>query len=64
MQTRITSAETLLTIAEASEYLRCSSVFIWKLRKQGKLKALNAGRKVLIQKSEIDSYLQIKPQAL
>lgn len=50
----------LLTDEQAREYLKCSSVFLWKKRKEGKIKAVNAGKKILYPKSALDSYLQLK----
>jgi hypothetical protein len=38
-------------------FIKCSSVFLWKQRKAaGKIKAVNAGKKILIQKSNLDAY--------
>jgi len=50
----------LLTDEQAREYLKCSSVFLWKKRKEGKITAVNAGKKILYPKSALDSYLQLK----
>jgi hypothetical protein len=50
----------LLTDEQAREYLKCSSVFLWKKRKEGKIKALNAGKKILYPKSNLDNYIQLK----
>ena len=50
----------LLTIEQAKEYLKCSAVFLWKCRKEGKIKAVNAGKKVLYPKSNLNEYLQLK----
>jgi excisionase family DNA binding protein len=55
----IPTADKLLTYNEAAAYMRCSKVFIWKRRKEGKLAFIRAGSKVLFQKSAIDSYLNI-----
>lgn len=52
----------LLTISQAREYLKCSHVFLWKRRKEGKIKSVNAGKKVLIIKSSIDEYLNLYPK--
>ena len=58
MQNQIlTQTDNLLTIKEAATYMRCSKVFIWKIRKAGKLRFLRAGRKVLFNKADIDHYL-------
>ena len=55
-----TDQDELLTDEQAREYLKCSSVFLWKKRKEGKIKAVNAGKKILYPKSALDSYLQLK----
>ncbi len=55
-----TDQDELLTIEQAKNYLKCSAVFLWKKRKEGKIKAVNAGKKVLYPKSALDSYLQLK----
>lgn len=52
--------ENLMTVEEASQYLKCSQVFLWKKRKEGKIIAVNAGKKVLYPKSSLDAYLQLK----
>lgn len=49
----------LLTYEEASEYMRCSKVFLWRRKKEGKLKAVTAGKKVLFRRSDIDAYLNL-----
>lgn len=55
-----TDQDELLTDEQAREYLKCSSVFLWKKRKEGRIKAVNAGKKILYPKSALDSYLQLK----
>lgn len=50
----------LFTDEQARKYLKCSAVFLWKKRKEGKIKAVNAGKKVLYPKSSLDDYLQLK----
>ena len=55
-----TESEELLTIEQARQYLKCSAVFLWKRRREGKITAVNAGKKVLYPKSSLDSYLQLK----
>ncbi|MBD0332749.1 MAG: helix-turn-helix domain-containing protein [Chitinophagaceae bacterium] len=50
----------LYTDPQARAYLKCSSVFLWKKRKEGKIKAVNAGKKLLYPKSSLDNYLQLK----
>lgn len=49
----------LLTIKMAEAYMKCSHVLLWRLRKQGLIKTVMAGKKILITKSSIDAYLQI-----
>jgi excisionase family DNA binding protein len=49
----------LLTIRQAKAYLKCSHVFLWKRRNEGKIESVKAGSKVLIPKASIDSYLKI-----
>jgi hypothetical protein len=55
-----TEQDELMTDEQAREYLKCSSVFLWKKRKEGKIKAVNAGKKLLYPKSVLDNYLQLK----
>lgn len=55
-----TEQDELFTDEQAREYLKCSSVFLWKKRKEGKITAVNAGKKVLYPKSVLDCYLQLK----
>lgn len=47
----------LLTCNQAAEYLKCSLVFLWQKRKDGTLKYVKAGSKILIKKSSIDEFL-------
>ncbi len=49
----------LLTLNQCMAYMKCSNVFIWKLRKEGLLTSLHAGKKILITKSSIDNYLKL-----
>ncbi len=56
-------ADTLLTVDQACKYLKCSDVFLWKLRKAGKIASTNAGKKILVPKSSIDKYLNLKQVA-
>ncbi len=53
-------ADELLTDEQARKYLKCSSVFLWKKRKEGKIKAVNAGKKVLYPLSALNEYLNTK----
>ena len=50
----------LFTDEQARKYLKCSGVFLWKRRKEGKIPAVNAGKKILYPKSGLDKYLQLK----
>ena len=52
----------LLTIEQTINYLKSSQVFLWKRRKEGKIKSVNAGKKVLIVKSSIDEFLNLYPK--
>jgi len=52
--------EQLLTIKQATSYLKCSHVFLWKRRNEGKIQTRHAGKKVLIPKASIDAYLQLE----
>jgi len=53
-------SDTLFTVGQATEYMQCSDVFLWKLRRDGKIMSTNAGKKILIPKSSIDRYLNLK----
>ena len=55
-----TKQDELLTDEQAQQYLKCSSVFLWKRRKEGKIKALNAGKKVLYPLSALNEYINNK----
>ena len=55
-----TDQDELFTDEQARKYLKCSSVFLWKRRKEGKIIAVNAGKKVLYPKSALDNYLHLK----
>ena len=52
----------LLTIKQAQDYMKCSHVFLWKKRKEGLIKTIHAGKKVLLPKSSLDSYLKIEKE--
>lgn len=49
-----------MTTDQAAEYLHCSKVYLWKLRSAGKLEPKRLGKKILYQKSQLDSYLAKK----
>lgn len=59
MHETINPNDKLLTLQEASEYMRVSKVFIWKRRKEGKLKSVAAGKKILLRRSDIDAFLNL-----
>jgi excisionase family DNA binding protein len=59
-QNRSVESDVLLTTEQAQKYLSCSGAFLWKLRRENKIQAVNAGKKILIPKSSIDNYLQLK----
>ena len=52
----------LLTIKQAQGYMKCSHVFLWKRRNEGKIQTIHAGKKVLLTKASIDAYLQINTE--
>lgn len=60
----LSNTDKLLTLTEAADYMRVSKMFIWHRRKEGKLVALRAGKKVLFHKSTIDSFLRGNNQNL
>lgn len=60
MQASATLQGRLITNKEAAAYMRCSTVFLWKMRKEGRLRSLSAGKKVLYEKSELDTFLNNK----
>jgi hypothetical protein len=49
----------LLTIKEASRYLKCSTVSLWKIRKEANLTPTYVGKKIFFQKHVLDQYLGI-----
>lgn len=48
--------ETFLTVKQAARYMNCSPGFLYKLRRDDKVLAVNAGKKVLYTKSSLDKY--------
>lgn len=54
------SPDQLITTNEAAQYMRCTRAFLWKMRKEGKLQSLSAGKKVLFERSAIESFLNKK----
>lgn len=49
-----------LTQKEASEFLKCSIITLWRLRKSGKLKWYRNGRNILYKKSELEDFINPK----
>ena len=47
----------LLTRAEVKKMLRCSHVFLYQLRKKGKIQAIKAGKKVLFKRSAVNAFI-------
>jgi|GEM_PF-2715265 len=62
MNTAAILQDKLLTYKEVAAIMRCSRVSIWRRVKDGDLKTVQAGGKVLFQQSVIESYLNIQPQ--
>lgn len=54
----------LLTIKQAKAYMKCSHVFLWKRRREGKIITVHAGKKILLPKASIDAYLQFNVNEL
>ena len=54
----------LLTIEQAKAYIKCSHVFLWKRRKEGKIQTVHAGKKVLLPKASIDAFLKLKEKGV
>lgn len=48
----------ILTTEEASDFLRCSRSFLYKLASEGKLKLRKLGRKTLVKKSDLLKLLE------
>jgi DNA binding domain, excisionase family len=46
-------APRLLSLAEAAERLNCSRGLLWRLRREGRIRAVELGRRVLIAESEL-----------
>jgi excisionase family DNA binding protein len=46
-----------LTIRQSSEYTGLSRSFLYKLFEKGKLPRMNAGKRVLIYRADLDRYL-------
>lgn len=59
-QTPATSAapQTMLTVKEAADYLRCSESLIYAQMKDGRLRGVRVGRRRLVPSTEIDRLIQ------
>lgn len=55
-----TQEEEYYTNKEACDYLKCSSVKLWRLRKDGAIPFKKCGRTILIKKEDLKSYLSNK----
>lgn len=49
--------EEYLSSKQACEFLKCSSVKLWRLRKEGKIPFEKCGRTILIKKEDLKNYL-------
>ena len=50
--------ERLLTVKEATQYLKISKVTLYKLIKQGKIKPVKIGKRTLIDKNDLDRLIE------
>lgn len=57
MNTEVLDPERLMTPDEAADVLRCSTSYIWKLCRDGKLKHLRKGNKILIRRQDLNDYI-------
>jgi len=51
------NSEELLTTKEACQYLKCSDVKLWRLRKDGMIPFTKCGRTILIAKSDLQDFI-------
>jgi excisionase family DNA binding protein len=56
MSTRFTQAR-LLTVNEVADLLRVSRMTVYRLIKEGELKALRVGRNYRLREDDVDAYL-------
>ena len=56
MSTRLTQAR-LLTVNEVADLLRVSRMTVYRLIKEGQLKALRVGRSYRLREDDVDEYL-------
>jgi len=54
---QILQEEELMTTHSASQYLKISTVTIWRLRKSGVLKYFKYGGRVLFKKHDLDEFI-------
>jgi len=52
--------EIYLSQKEAADYLKCSTVKLWRLRKKGVLKSHQLGRNVLYKKNDLTDFIEGK----
>lgn len=48
----------LLNVPETIQFLRCSRQHLWKLRQQGKIRAIELGGKLLFSKAELNIFIK------
>ena len=51
------NSEELLTTKEACQYLKCSDVKLWRLRRDGLIPFTKCGRTILITKSDLEHFI-------
>ncbi|MBZ9788199.1 helix-turn-helix domain-containing protein [Psychroflexus sp. CAK57W] len=51
------SEEEYLNIKQACEFLKCSTVKLWRLRKEGKIPYEECGRTILIKREDLKDFL-------
>ena len=56
MSTRFTQAR-LLTVTEVADLLRVSRMTVYRLIKEGQMKALRVGRSYRLREDDVDEYL-------
>jgi len=59
MSTRFTHAR-LLTVNEVADLLRVSRMTVYRLIKEGQLKALRVGRSYRLREDDVDEYLSAR----
>jgi excisionase family DNA binding protein len=57
-QQEATVREVYMTVTETAEFYRVSSVTVWRLIREGKLKRFKLGRRTLIRQSDAEALIQ------